>query len=131
MSIEIERVPGESVRVAPLKGYIDVQVVQRLAAETARLGQQIGGHVYRIAHITGLQSSLADTLAIVSQESKGALGSITDPRVTTMLIGENKWITFARDALGQQRAVNVALFDSMEEVLVYIRFQRAKRRTLQ
>lgn len=126
MTIRIEKLPGAPVILATIDGHIDVETVRALDDETARLRQQLGGDLYRITDIHTLDTTLAEMLAIINQEYQGAPGSITDPRVTTLFVGENKWITFARDALGRKQfgAASIPTFDSVDDALIYIRFQR-------
>lgn len=124
MAITIELLACEPVILVRVEGYVDAPAVRELDAETARLCQD--EHLYRIADVQAMDTSLPDMLAIITQESQGAPGSITDPRVTTLLVGDNPWMAFIRDTFARQRsgASRVPTFASVDEALVYVRFQR-------
>jgi hypothetical protein len=124
MAITIEPLAGEPVILVRVEGYVDAAAVRDLDLETARLRQ--GEHVYRIADVRAMDTSLPDMLAIINQESQGAPGSITDSHVTTLLVGDNPWLAFIRETSARQRsrAARIPAFASVDEALIYVRFQR-------
>jgi len=123
MAITIEPLAGEPVIVVRVEGYVDAPAVRDLDSETARLRQD--DHVYRIADVQAMDTSLPDMLAIMTQESQGTPGSITDAHVTTLLVGDNPWLAFIRETFARQRsgAARIPTFASVDEALVYVRFQ--------
>jgi hypothetical protein len=124
MAITIEPLAGEPVILVRIEGYVDATAVRELDLETDRLRQD--EHVYRIADVEAMDTSLPDMLAIITQQSQGAPGSITDSHVTTLLVGGNPWLAFIRETFARQRsgAARIPTFASVDEALVYVRFQR-------
>lgn len=93
------------------------------ATEGAKLKHDLGGHVYRIVDVRDLNLDFSNMMMGMSGD-QGMEGSLTDPDVTTLFLGDGDLVEFGVKALAEQDQygkLNVKLFASEADVYTFIR----------
>ena len=126
MAVKVEQVPAKPILIATLTGYVSLDLVQQMFEQSAKLADEIGGHLYRITDVRDIESSFSDLVMILAEAaSKQQPGSSTDPRFTGMLVGSHKWVKAFSENIQQRQygSLNIPLFDTMEAAMFYIEQQ--------
>jgi hypothetical protein len=128
--LSVERLPDEPIIIARLDGLVDADTARQVFEETARLAEGMTGHLYRITDCTCIDADLPNTMGMLLEATKGKPASTSDPNVTVVLVGGHQLTAFYSQAMAQPQfgGVNVRVFPSVEEALVYIRFQIRRER---
>ncbi|MGB1285621.1 MAG: hypothetical protein ACPG7F_03720 [Aggregatilineales bacterium] len=81
--------------------------------------------VYRITDFRHISSSPEYRLKVLAEAMQGADGSTLDPRISPILLGDNRWSRLAQGIMKQPQYGNLHLpvFDSIKAALDYARVQ--------
>ncbi len=126
MAVKVEQVPDKPILIATLTGYVSLDLVQQMFEQSAKLADEIGGHLYRITDVRDIDTSFSDLVMILAEaSSKKQPGSPADPRFTGMLVGSHKWVKAFSENIQQRQygSLNVPLVDTMEAAMLYIEQQ--------
>ena len=124
MPANVEKVPGLPVVIVTYHGHITVDDARAAFAQIAGLLDTYGAPLYRITHVDcdHAHASFDEVMMLTTISSKGVRGSVTDPDVYTVLVGEHVLIDLYVDAMRQEAfgAVELPVFATMEEAMVYV-----------
>ena len=130
MTVEATRHP--ELPVVHLKMKQPLQMpgdVQTNAAEGQKLKQEVGGHVYRIIDVREAGLTFSDMMVGMSTDKSGE-GTLDDPDVTTIFLGDGELVEFGVKALAEQDQygkLGVKLFSSEEDAYDFVREDMQKR----
>jgi hypothetical protein len=129
MSFTIEKLPDEPIIICsmseqfnPLKDY---------GAFWQRLGEVVKdmeGPIYRITHLKTDQIQFSDmVLALAAEAKSGMPGSLTDPRIRSVLVNRSILAQMAVESIKQEQygQLDTPLFGTLDEALTYVRQQLA------
>jgi hypothetical protein len=130
MKDRISRLPGEPIIIFQPSDN-DPAPSQETFARTAALMDEIGTEkVYRIIDLTEVQANVrfGDMVQVMAQETSGAAGSASDPRMRDVMVSTSDLLKLAAKSMGQQQYLGreIPLFPSVDEALAYIRGELAK-----
>jgi hypothetical protein len=126
MAVKVERIPGKPILIATLTGHVTLELIQEMFEQSARLVDEIGGHLYRITDVRDVDTTFSDLVMILAKaSSKKQPGSAADPRFSGMLVGSDQWVkTFSENIQQRQYGgLNIPLFDNMEAAMSHVRQQ--------
>ena len=128
MGYTVEYLPAEAIMIVRVEGDFTIEMLHDLFADTAAYMDQVGGRVYRVTDCTGLASSLQDFMKVMkmAQEAgKAERGSGSDPNVTAVLVGNDKWVALYRDALSTRQGGGavIPILATMDDALMYLRLE--------
>jgi len=122
MPVRVERLPNQPIIIATYQGRISVADLLEMFRQSALLMQEIDGHVYRITDAREIETSFAEVLNMLQEAKRGTPGSTSDPNITPVMVGHDKWLSMFSEGFRQKQYGGSALltFATMEEALVYI-----------
>lgn len=123
MPVRFEYLPGEPLIIAHFSGHGTADDVLAMFDATGELLENYS-RVYRIANYQRARSSMKDVIDIVRKTASDSRpGSTQDPRVTSVLVADNKWVSLGADLLRQTNFGNIRLevFNSQAEALKHLR----------
>jgi hypothetical protein len=128
--IKALQLPEEPIIIATYDGFVTAADIREGAAAIAQLAEKIEGRVYAIADIHSTTSSFAEVLEILRDQSKGAEGTTTDPRLIVVLVGSTAMGKLFVDAIRQSNygGVTVPMFPTLEAALESFRVMHAQYR---
>lgn len=131
MTVTLEKLPDEPILLATLSGDVKLEEMEQIYAQTAELLQATHTRLYRITRIENNTTSFMDILKILQAAGKGKPGSSSDPNVTVIFLGSGSLIQFITNALRQPQfaGVKLPIFPTLEEALLYVRYDREHRST--
>jgi hypothetical protein len=131
MPVKVERIPAKPILIATLTGHVTLELVQEMFEQSARLADEIGGHLYRITDVRDIDTTFSDLVMILAEaSSKEQPGSPTDPRFTGMLVGSHQWVKTFSQSIQQRQygSLNIPLFEDMEAAMSYVQQQMDSRK---
>lgn len=123
MPLTHERLPDESIVIFSFGGKVSLEDQREMYALSARILEATREHLYRLSNYTGVTSTFAEVMGIVREIGTGLPGSITDSRITAVLVGQHQWTRLALDMLKQPQfgGIQAALFNTVEDGLTALR----------
>lgn len=126
MAVKVEKVPDKPILIATLTGSVTIELVQEMFEQSAKLVDEIGGHLYRVTDVRNIESTFSDLVLILAKASSlKQPGSAVDPRLTGMLVGSSQWVKMFSQSIQQQQygGLNIPLFEDMEAAMSYVQQQ--------
>ncbi|MEL6150593.1 MAG: hypothetical protein AAGK74_03560 [Chloroflexota bacterium] len=128
MPARVEKLMGESIALVTYYGHITLADAEAVIAQTATLLDDYGAPLYRVICVDCEQeahASFDEVMMLTTLSSRRKRGSVTDPNVLTVLVGEHILIDLYVDAMRQEAfgGVDIPLFGAMDDALVYVRAQ--------
>jgi len=125
MPAKIEKLMDLPVAIVTYHGHISIDDAKSVIAQTADFVDTYGAPLYRVICVEcadEAHASFDEVMMLTTLSSKGIRGSVTDPDVLTVLVGEHILIDLYVDAMRQEAfgAVDIPLFDSMENAMIYV-----------
>jgi hypothetical protein len=130
MTVTLEKLPNEPIVMATLSGEVTIAEMEDMYAQCAQIIKEIG-HIYRVTHLDNPTTGFMDILKILQAAGKGMPGSSSDPNVGVIFLGSGSLIQLITNTMRQPQfaGVQFPIFQSMEDTLIYIRYDMDKRRT--
>ena len=127
MPFTIERLPDEPIIIVRLQGTNPPEEQRDIYVQSAKLAEDINGHVWRISDFSGLDMD-ETFFARALQAAKVAKGkeehSTVDPNVTVFFVAPTKSARFIQNALVRNRPIPV--FHNMDDAIKAARLQIEK-----
>ena len=129
MTVTVTRLRGQPIIVATVSGRHSLQTMLEVFTRSAELITDSDPFLYRITDFTGVDSTLADVVAMAREARQGLPGSTTDSRFRPVFVGSNAWVKLGHEAMRQPQfgGVVIPIFDTMDAALAYVHDQIARQ----
>ncbi|MFZ4815644.1 MAG: hypothetical protein ACOYL5_13985 [Phototrophicaceae bacterium] len=132
MPATVEKVPDQPIAIIRYYGQITAEDAKAVFAQVAALLDLYGQPLYRITTVDEDDNAISidEIKRLTVLSSQHLPGSVTDPKIFTVLVGQHLLIDLYVDAM-QQKAfggVEIPLFDSLEDALQYVQEEIAANR---
>ncbi|MAU12830.1 MAG: hypothetical protein CL607_23625 [Anaerolineaceae bacterium] len=127
MSVTVERLEGEPILIATMRGYItyaDVREVYRLSKALITVQDN---KIYRITDVWQADSSFTEMLKVIQRATQEVAASTEDTRIQVVFVGAHSWIQFFRNTM-QNRGIDIAVFTDMDKALQAVHLMIANDR---
>lgn len=125
MSFSVERVQDEAIIILNLKsGYNFEQDTPRAHQQVADIIAQIETTpVYRITDFSTIDMSFGDLVTALAAATQAEPGSMTDPHIKNVFVGNSEMVDLAADSLIQTQygKIPTLVFSSLDDALTYAR----------
>ena len=116
MPFQVTRVPNRNIIVLSAYGELTLEQIQEAYREIASLLNTMEGLVYRITDVSDQTMTYEEMLRIVDAAVNGDAGSLTDPRIKNVWVGDGYYPLKVRELL-RDRGVTIPLFGTMDEAM--------------
>ncbi len=123
MGYALTKVPSKPVLIVTYKGEVVAQDWLNMFEESIPMLEGVEGPIYRIGDFTNAKtSSFLEIVKMAKVASKGTPGSTSDPRIRTLAVGQNQWVSLGRTIfeLPQFKNKRFAMFKTLDEALAYV-----------
>lgn len=126
MTVQTKRIEGEPIIVSTFTEDITIDDIYMMYDETLRYQKEIGGVIFRISHMTEINTSFPTLMQILKVAAENRPGSGGDPNVKLVFAGTSALARMIKDALSNPQfgGVNIPLFAKVDDALDYIRIIR-------
>jgi len=125
MGIIVKQYLDEPIILVIIEGDLTVPMAKESYRQIAALAKTIEGPIYRITDVRTQKTQLDEILRIVKEAGQGLEGTTSDPRIHNIFVGRERFAMLARDLMSSAqfsgRGNEMAVFDSIDEALVYAR----------
>lgn len=123
MAFSVMQLPNEPVVIGMLELPVDDHLddIPLLLAEIARLIVQVGGRLTAIWDFRGQEIAFSDILLLLDAHRGHPPGSLTDPRVRTLVVGDHPLLPVAISHVRKTLGVELRRFDTLAEALAVAR----------
>jgi len=123
MSVSVTRLPEEPILVARVTDRMNLLSIRTLFQESAALCAGLPCMVYRVIDVLEADASINDLARVLVEAKRGARGSMLDPQIVSVLVARPNRLRFIADLLARKEfgGLDVPVFDSLDEALVYLR----------
>ena len=124
MLVNVAQIENENIIVvrykAPFNPNIDIVAAQE---QIATLLSTIDGVAYRIDDLSEAQMSWNQFVDGIFVATRDVPGSMTDPRIQGILVGEYEMVRLASESMKQDQygSTNTPMYTSLDEALKYAR----------
>lgn len=124
MLVNVAQIENENIIVvrykAPFNPNIDIVAAQE---QIATLLPTIDGVAYRIDDLSEAQMSWNQFVDGIFVATRDVPGSMTDPRIQGILVGEYEMVRLASESMKQDQygSTNTPMYTSLDEALKYAR----------
>ena len=128
MPVTVERLPNEPIIMARLWGEIDISCISEMYERSVPIIEEVGGTTWRVTDALDVETTFSDVVQILGKIASDTPGATTDPRVKSVLVGTNQWVTFVADSLQQRQygTLNIPRYETVDEALAFVRSQIAE-----
>jgi hypothetical protein len=135
MPMTHERLPDDDIVIFSFNGNVTVDEQREMYHVSAEILEATGRHLYRLTNYTFVTSTFAEVLGIVRDMGTGIPGSVSDPRITAVIVGSHQWTKLAIDMAKRPQfgGILVSTFSTVEDgvtALRLIKHEVARARTL-
>ncbi len=130
MSMTVEHLEGENIVVVAYDGDADLdQAIAQAQAEIATILNNHEGIFYRIDDLSKVQMDWNAFVVGIATATRPVPGSMTDPRIRGVLVGDYDMARMASSSMKQQQygATDTPIFATRDEALAYIHQSRANQ----
>ncbi|MGJ3241273.1 MAG: hypothetical protein ACFE0Q_21380 [Anaerolineae bacterium] len=127
MSMSIEHLQDENIIVVTYGGEVDLsQAIADAQAQIADILDAHEGIFYRIDDLSQVEMDWNALVIGLAEATRPIPGSMTDPRIRGMLIGDYDMAKLASSSMKQKQygATNTPIFPTLERALSHIRKNR-------
>jgi hypothetical protein len=127
MTFTIEMLPDEPIVICTMSAQFNPM------RDYGAFWQQLGailkdkeGPIYRITHLKTDQIEFSDmVLALAAEAKSGMPGSLTDPRIRSVLVNRSLLAQMAVESIQQEQygQLETPLFGTLDEALAHVRSQ--------
>lgn len=125
MVFSVERLEGEAIIIFTLLDGYDFELdTQAAHQEIAKLTDQINQKpLYRITDFSQVTMSFTDLVLGLTSGTKAEPGSLADPRLRNLFVGNDDMVEFAAESLIQTQygKIPTLVFTSKHEAVAYAR----------
>jgi hypothetical protein len=113
----------EPIVVSTYTGNVVVEDVRQGSGELAKIMATLPDKVYVVVDVRDITSSFAEVLKIIAEQSKGDIGTTTDPRLGLLvLVGTNSMAKLYSQAMEKRNSgVHIPMYTRMEDALAAVR----------
>lgn len=128
MTYIVTRLPNEPIAIAgfdlPLSNYLtDIAAWNNYCV---RMVDQFGAPLFRIINLDIPAIDFSDLLLFIDDQHERRPGSISDPQMRTIVIGQHPFIQLGVKRLQDELGVHVPIMSTLEDALRYARAEIAK-----
>ena len=130
MSMTVEHLEGKNIVIVSYDGDADLdQAIAQAQAEIAAILENHEGIFYRIDDLSKVQMDWNDFVVGIAAATRPVPGSMTDPRIQGVLVGDYDMARMASSSMKQEQygATDTPIFPSCDEALEYIYQSRANQ----
>ncbi len=130
MTVTIKQVPAENIIIveyqAPFEPRVDIRQAQ---AEIARIIEANDQMLVRIDDLTRSGMTWSQFIEGIDEATQGVPGSMTDPRISGVLVGDGELLSMASESMKQEQygSTETPTFSNLDEALAYARTRKATR----
>ncbi len=128
MPITVQQLGDDPIVLVTMEGSIAVQDIAKMYAQTAAIADKFARNTYRIMDVDKAEITFDQLIKVVKNVGAGAPGSLGDPRIKAMFVGQNSMARLASDMLSQQQfgGLELPIFPGLGEALLWVNEQIAK-----
>ena len=131
MSFTVEKYPDEPIILSTYHESFDPsRDIHQVFKLVSQLADGINGPVYRIIDNRRLHLTFDKMTILMGEESQRKPGSISDPRLSTVIVTTSDLAQFGAKSMREQEQYGkhpLTLFTSLEEALAHVRAEIASR----
>jgi hypothetical protein len=123
----------EPIVISTYRGLVTVADVQQAAVELAQMLDNAPSQLYIVVDLLDIDSSFAEVMKIIAQQSQGEAGTTTDPRIGALaLVGTNVMAKLYSQAMEKRHeGVRIPMYtrvsDALAAVRMLIQYDHAKK----
>lgn len=121
MPVTVYRVDDEPLLIATLTGEVTRETLLTMYERSAALFTEADTTLYRITDLRHIETSIGVALQALADARADIPGSVADPRIHGIILGNNRWARIASDTIGRVTGYEVPIFDAMGEARRYVK----------
>ena len=113
----------EPIVISTYTGLVTVADVQQASVELAQMLDNTADKLYVVVDLLTIDSSFAEVMKIIAQQSQGAAGTTTDPRIGAIaLVGTNVMAKLYSQAMEKRHeGVRIPMYTRVKDALAAVR----------
>ena len=123
MSYTVIKLDGEPIILTYIVGELTPAIYFDITLKAADLIENVPGTIYRVTDVTRAQISLLNMIEMVVQVLKGWPGTVSDPRVVSLVVagGGNAALAASHLARIAPPSIRLRCFNCLDDALTFAR----------
>jgi hypothetical protein len=123
MPSAVIKLPGEPIVIVtialPIERYLSS--LHSVRGQIDRVAREVGSPLYEILDLRNQDVSFSDILLGLDEQHGQPPGSITDPRIRPVAVGDHPLLPIAVKKTRQRFSIDVPVFDTLQAALDFVR----------
>ena len=123
MAATLRKLDDEPILIVTHEGFLTLEVSEAVTAQVVQAMEAADTRLYGIIDLRNATTDLREVLRIVSQQSRGARGTMTHEETYVVLVGEHFFLRMFHRLLRERQlgGVTLSVYVTMDEALRAVR----------